>query len=154
MIFMDRIYFFSASMALELNEALEGYGVTDVVAVGLVNEPEPQRVRLEVRVENAEELIPGNFTTRLDCQLVLANLGAVGVDEARRLMGAVSMACWRVMRENWRMRALRHPLGEGADAEYDAAPFLVLELVPEVQPPEVNGASYEGVAAFRAWVQF
>lgn len=150
---MNRVQFFTDSIAMTLRAELTARGIT-LPVVGAVTDPEPEGERLEVRCESCEELIPGNATVRLDCQLGL-NLAAscMTAEEIEAELAAVGEACMAVLRQSWRGRALDDPRG-GDDEEYQAAPFLVLEMVPEVAVPEVNGASYEGVLAFRAYVQF
>ena len=108
----------------------------------------------EAKLEDVEEIIPGNETYRLECQVVV-NLAATSLsaEEIKQLLGAVGKASREVLSEPWRRRALADPRAE-FDPEYAAAPFLVLDLFTEVAPPEVSSAGYEGVLAFRAYVQF
>lgn len=150
---MNSTQFFTDSMALELREALAGSGI-ELPVVGQVSEPDADGLRLEVRCEGAEDLIPGNYTVRLDCQLVLhfADVGMTA-DEVEGMLAAVGMVCRQVLREPWEYRVLRDPR-PGRDEEYEAAPYLVLGIVPELQPVEVSGAAYVGVLGFRAFVQF
>lgn len=150
---MNRTQFFTDSMALALRRELERRGI-DVPVVGQINEPEPEGVRLEVRCEGSEEIIPGNQTYRLDCQVVL-NLSASSMTaaEIERMMEDVSMACGETLGADWRHVPVEDPRG-GEDAEYNASPFIVLDLITELQAPETNGTQYLGMLAFRAYVQF
>ena len=150
---MNRMQFFTESMASTLRQRLTEQGVK-LPVVGMVNDPEPQEARVEVRVEDVEEIIPGNETYRLECQ-VAVNLAATSLsaEEIKQMLGAVGKASREVLSEPWRRRALADPRAE-FDPEYAAAPFLVLDLFTEAAPLEVSSAGYEGVLAFRAYVQF
>lgn len=151
---MNRTQFFTDSIAASLREVAEQLSF-ELPVVGQINDPLPEHARLEVRCENIEELIPGNHTYRLDCQVVL-NLSAAAMtaEQVETTLEAASAVCRAALSEpDWRMQPLRDPRGEG-DEEYREAPFIVLDLVTEVAPPEVSGVNYLGVLAFRAFIQF
>lgn len=150
---MTHTQFFTDSIARTLEDALAAAGII-LPVYGQVSEPEAEHDRVEVRCNNTEEVIPGNYTTRLDCSVVLllsATMNsAAEVEATGAAVGAVVCA---VLKRPWKMVPLADPRAE-TDAEYEKAPFIVLDLVPEPANVEAGAEQYEMAADFRAYVQF
>lgn len=150
---MTSTQFFTDSIAATLADALSEMGIS-LPVYGQISEPEAEHDRIEVRCSSTEEIIPGNFTTRLDCQAVLV-LSATSNDawnvtsKGMRIASVVRS----VLGRDWRGKPLRDPRPE-TDAEYAAAPFIVLDLVPAATAVDTSTGGYELQAEFRAYVQF
>lgn len=146
--------FFTITVARELARGLACAGVSLPVR-GQVEDAAPDDDGLEVRVDEVEEVITGNYTVRLDGSVVLT-LRATGndrvavLDTARRVR---DVACEVMAPGRWKRRALE-PLGPYLDEEYEAAPYVVLELVSQPGNVEVGDVGYEFSIGFRAYVQF
>lgn len=140
-------------MAAVLADALAAAGI-HLPVYGQVSDPEAEHDRVEVRCQGTEEVIPGNYTTRLDCSVVLV-LSATAQDAAsvEALAAAVGAVVDTVLRRPWRHVPVQDPR-PGTDAEYELAPFVVLDLVPEPQTVETGAGAYELRVDFRAYVQF
>ncbi len=152
---MNRTQFFTDAIAAELRPALLEAGIT-LPVVGQVTDATPEGPRLEVRCEAAEEIVPGNYTMRLDCHLALTGLHAAeGEEETEGLLYRVADACWPVLSERarWKNRELPHPC-PGSDPEYDAAPFIVLDLIAAPDVLNTEELTYVSTLSFRAFVQF
>ena len=150
---MNYTQFFTDSMAMTIADALARAGI-DLPVYGQVTDPVEEHDRIEVRCESVEELIPGNYTTRLACSVVLllssGSNTAVEVETIAELVGAVVRD---VLNRPWRHTPLADPRAE-TDAEYERDPFIVLDLVPEPANTETDDTAYEMAMDFRAYVQF
>lgn len=148
------IQFFSDSMAATLSNALGAAGFT-LPVWGQVTDPATDTDRVEVRVNGTEEVIPGNLTTRVDCtvELVLHTADAANADTAQQTAQRVGDVVLEVLRRPWHRVPLPHPQ-PGTDAEYDAMPFIVLDLLPEAQNMSTEDGAWRFSADFRAYVQF
>lgn len=152
---MNRTQFFTDAIAAELRPALLEAGIA-LPVVGQVTDAAPEGPRLEVCCEAAEEVVPGNYTMRLDCHLSLTGLHAAErEEETEALLYRVADACWPTLaaREGWKNRDLPHPV-PGSDPEYEAAPFIVLDLIAAPDVLKTEDLTYVGVLSFRAYVQF
>lgn len=151
---MNRTQFFTDSLAGLLRARLSAAGIRGVDAVGSISNPQAEGPRVEVQVTSSDEMIPGNHTHRLDCQMACAGLSAAE-DEGRVevLLERVSAVAMELLLEPWVNRDLPAPPG-CQDAEYEAQPFVVLQLIAGLQPMETQDAGYEAVLPFRAYVQF
>lgn len=145
-------------MAAFLGQRLRAAGVT-LPVVGQVNDPVTDSERLEVRCDNAEEIIAGNHTVRLDCQVVMpASAIARSAAETERQLAAVGTVCHVALREGydgrgWKHQPLAHPQ-PGTDAEYEAEPFIVLDIFSDAAALEAESDGYKAVLGFKAYVQF
>lgn len=150
---MNYTQFFTDSIAATLQDALAHAGI-GLPVYGLVNDPEPEHDRIEVRCSGTEELIPGNYTMRLDCSVVLlASARANDAAEVEQLAADITPVVNGVLRRPWRHTPLADPRPQ-TDAEYEQNPFIVLALVPEPSDMETDGNSYAMQLDFRAYVQF
>lgn len=154
---MKETIFFSDSMAAVLAEALTAAGY-ELPVLGQVSEAEAEQERVEVRVSGVDELVPGNFTMRIDGEVVLV-LGAAlhSAAECEALAVGVGDVVRAVLGQDWRYKPLPWPESwqdEAERAQYEQLPFVVLEMV--VQPANVNAGSgwYECAVEYRAYVQF
>lgn len=150
---MNYVQFFTDSMAMTLADALAHAGV-ELPVYGQVSDPEAEHDRVEVRCNGTEELIPGNYTTRLDCSVVLlASASANDAAEVEQMAAQVAPVVNGVLNRPWKHVPLADPRAE-TDAEYEKAPFIVLDLVAEPANTETEGDSYALQLDFRAYVQF
>ena len=172
---MTYTQFFTDSIAATLADALEQAGI-GLPVYGQVSDPEAEHDRIEVRCNGTEEIIPGNYTTRLDCSVVLlVSASANDAAEVEQLAATVapvvnevlhrppaaaygsgvptSAGAYAVTGTSWKNVPLLDPRAE-ADAEYEKAPFIVLDLVAEPANVETDGNSYAMQLDFRAYVQF
>lgn len=149
---MNKTQILTDSLAMLVRGEMLAAGV-DLPVVGEVNDPEPEHTRVEVRVESAEEIIPGNETYRVDGVIALRVPALLPADEAEGGLERVAAPVRRALARDWRRFALPDPRGD-ADAEYAARPYLVLALIPTVQSLEEDGEAYRGIVGFRAYVQF
>lgn len=150
---MTYTQFFTDSMAATLEDALARAGI-GLPVYGQVSEPEAEHDRIEVRCNSTEEIIPGNYTTRLDCSVVLlASASANDAAEVEQLAAQVEPVVNGVLNRPWKNVPLTDPRAE-TDAEYEKAPFVVLDLVAEPANVETDGNSYAMQLDFRAYVQF
>ena len=150
---MTYTQFFTDSIAATLADALEQAGIS-LPVYGQVSDPEEEHDRLEVRCNGAEEIIPGNYTTRLDCSVVLlVSASANDTEEVEQMAARVAPVVNEVLHRPWKNTPLANPRAE-ADAEYEKAPFIVLDLVAEPANTETDGNSYAMQMDFRAYVQF
>ena len=101
---MQQIEFFTESLAQLVGDSMQEHGV-DLPVYGLVNDPEAEHDRVEVRVDGVDELIPGNFTMRIDGSVVLM-CGAAGMSDAEHseVATAVGAAVRAVMMRDWKAR--------------------------------------------------
>ncbi|MBR5887301.1 MAG: hypothetical protein IKZ07_03735 [Akkermansia sp.] len=150
---MTYTQFFTDSIAMTLADALSRAGI-GLPVYGQVSDPEAEHDRVEVRCAGTEELIPGNYTTRLDCSVVLlASASANDAAGVEQMAAQVAPVVNGVLRRPWRHTPLADPRAE-TDAEYEQAPFIVLDLVPEPANTETEDDSYALQVDFRAYVQF
>lgn len=150
---MTYTQFFTDSMAATLADALAHAGIS-LPVYGQVSDPEAEHDRIEVRCNGTDEVIPGNYTVRLDCSVVLV-LSATAQEAAavEEVAAAVAPVVNGVLRRPWRNVPLPDPRPE-TDAEYENAPFIVLDLVAEPANVETEGNGYALQLDFRAYVQF
>ena len=147
---MTYTQFFTDSIAATLADALAHAGI-GLPVYGQVSD---QHDRVEVRCNGTEEIIPGNYTTRLDCSVVLlASASANDAAEVEQLAAQVAPVVNAVLHRPWKNTPLLDPRAE-TDAEYEKAPFIVLDLVAEPANVETDGNSYAMQLDFRAYVQF
>ena len=150
---MTYTQFFTDSIAATLADALAHAGIS-LPVYGQVSDPEAEHDRVEVRCNGTEEIIPGNYTTRLDCSVVLlASASANDAAEVEQLAATVAPVVNGVLHRPWKNTPLLDPRAE-TDAEYEKAPFIVLDLVAEPANVETDGNSYAMQLDFRAYVQF
>ncbi len=150
---MNYTQFFTDSIAMTLTDALTHEGI-GLPVYGQVSDPEAEHDRIEVRCTSTEEIIPGNYTTRMDCSVVLlASASANDAAEVKQLAAAVAPVVNEVLHRPWNNTPLADPRAE-TDAEYEKAPFIVLDLVAEPANTETDGNSYAMQLDFRAYVQF
>ena len=150
---MNYTQFFTDSIAMTLADALAHAGI-GLPVYGQVNAPEAEHDRVEMRCSGMEELIPGNYTMRLDCSVVLlVSARANDAAEVEQLAAQVGAVVNGVLNRPWKNTPLADPRAEG-DAEYEQNPFIVLDLVPEPANVETDGNSYAMQLDFRAYVQF
>lgn len=150
---MTYTQFFTDSIAATLADALAHAGIS-LPVYGQVSDPEAEHDRVEVRCTGTEEIIPGNYTTRLDCSVVLlASASANDAAEVEQLAAQVAPVVNGVLHRPWKNTPLADPRPE-TDAEYEKAPFIVLDLVAEPANVETDGNSYAMQLDFRAYVQF
>lgn len=150
---MNYTQFFTDSIAMTLADALSHAGI-GLPVYGQVSDPEAEHDRVEMRCSGTEELIPGNYTMRLDCSVVLlASARANGAEEVEQLAAQVGTVVNGVLKRPWKHVPLADPRAE-TDAEYEQNPFIVLDLVPEPANVETDGNSYAMQLDFRAYVQF
>lgn len=150
---MTYTQFFTDSIAATLADALVHAGIS-LPVYGQVSDPEAEHDRVEVRCNSTEELIPGNYTTRLDCSVVLlASASANDAEEVEQMAAQVAPVVNRVLHRPWKNTPLLDPRPE-TDEEYEKAPFVVLDLVAEPANVETDGNSYAMQLDFRAYVQF
>lgn len=150
---MTYTQFFTDSIAATLADALEQAGI-GLPVYGQVSDPEAEHDRVEIRCTGTEEIIPGNYTTRLDCSVVLlASASANDAAEVEQLAATVAPVVNGVLHRPWKNTPLLDPRAED-DAEYEKAPFIVLDLVAEPANTETDGTSYAMQMDFRAYVQF
>ena len=150
---MTYTQFFTDSIAATLADALVHEGI-ELPVYGQITDPEAEHDRIEVRCNGAEEIVPGNYTTRLDCSVVLL-LSSTQQDAAtvETIAAQVAPVVSTVLHRPWRNTPLADPRPE-TDAEYEQAPFIVLDLVPEPANIEKEDSSYALQLDFRAYVQF
>ena len=150
---MTYTQFFTDSIAATLADALAHAGIS-LPVYGQVSDPEAEHDRVEVRCSGTEEIIPGNYTTRLDCSVVLlASASANDAAEVEQLAATMAPVVNEVLHRPWKNTPLADPRAE-TDAEYEKAPFIVLDLVAEPANVETDGNSYAMQLDFRAYVQF
>lgn len=150
---MTYTQFFTDSIAATLADALAHAGIS-LPVYGQVSDPEAEHDRVEIRCTGTEEIIPGNYTTRLDCSVVLlASASANDAAEVEQLAATVAPVVNEVLHRPWKNTPLADPRAE-TDAEYEKAPFIVLDLVAEPANVETDGNSYAMQLDFRAYVQF
>lgn len=150
---MTYTQFFTDSIAMTLADALEQAGI-GLPVYGQVSDPEAEHDRVEVRCTGTEEIIPGNYTTRLDCSVVLlVSASTNDAAEVEQLSARIAPVVNGVLRRPWKNTPLLDPRAE-TDAEYEKAPFIVLDLVAEPANTETDGNSYAMQLDFRAYVQF
>ncbi len=161
---MTYTQFFTDSIAMTLADALAHEGI-GLPVYGQVSDPEAEHDRVEVRCNSTEEIIPGNYTTRLDCSVVLlVSASANSTEEVEKLAARLTPVVNGVLNRppaaaygsgvtSWKNVPLRDPRAE-TDAEYEKAPFIVLDLVVEPANTESDGTSYAMQLDFRAYVQF
>lgn len=138
---------------MTLADALAHAGIS-LPVYGQVSDPEAEHDRVEVRCNGTEEIIPGNYTTRLDCSVVLlASASANDAAEVKQLAASLAPVVNGVLHRSWKNTPLADPRAE-TDAEYEKAPFIVLDLVAEPANTETDGTSYAMQLDFRAYVQF
>lgn len=156
---MTYTQFFTDSIAMTLADALEQAGI-GLPVYGQVSDPEAEHDRVEVRCSGTEEIIPGNYTTRLDCSVVLVVSASMNdTEEVEGLAAQVAPVVNGVLRRSWKNIPLQPPPSYGMASaaeleEYNAAPFIVLDLVAEPANMETDGTSYAMQMDFRAYVQF
>lgn len=165
---MNYTQFFTDSIAMTLADALAHAGI-GLPVYGQVSAPEAEHDRVEMRCSGTEELIPGNYTMRLDCSVVLlVSARANDAAEVEQLAAQVGTVVNGVLNRPWKNTPLLDPRAETrlrvsqrslapprqADAEYEQTPFIVLDLVPEPANVETDGHSYAMQVDFRAYVQF
>lgn len=154
---MNQVQFLTDSMAGLIASALLSEGL-ELPVYGQVNDPVAEHDRLEVRCTGVDEIIPGNYTMRVDCEAVL-HMGA-GVNDAGEVeaaAAAVGAAVRSVLMRDWKNKPLPWPdalIDEQERAEYELMPFVVLDIVAEPQAAEVGGSQYEWATGFRVYVQF
>lgn len=161
---MNYTQFFTDSIAMTLADALAHAGIS-LPVYGQVSDPEAEHDRIEVRCTGTEEIIPGNYTTRLDCSVVLlASASANDAAEVEQLAATVAPVVNEVLHRppaaaygsgvtSWKNTPLADPRAE-TDAEYEKEPFIVIDLVAEPANVETDGNSYAMQMDFRAYVQF
>lgn len=150
---MNYTQFFTDSIAATLQGALAHAGIS-LPVYGQVSDPEEEHDRLEVRCNGAEEIIPGNYTTRLDCSVVLLlSAGTNTAAEVEQLAADITPVVNGVLRRPWKHTPLADPRPQ-TDAEYEQNPFIVLDLVPEPANTETEENGYAMQLDFRAYVQF
>lgn len=150
---MTHTQFFTDSIAKEIAASAAAAGL-ELPVYGQISDAEAEHDRIEVRCESTEEVIPGNYTTRLDCSVVLVlSATAHSANEIEALAADVGECIMRVLGRDWRWAPLADPREE-SEAEYEAAPFIVLDLVPNPANVEAAGDTYEMRMDFRAYVQF
>lgn len=150
---MNYTQFFTDSIAMTLEDALAHEGI-GLPVYGQVSDPEAEHDRVEIRCTGTEEIIPGNYTTRLDCSVVLlASASANDAAEVEQLAATVAPVVNEVLHRPWKNTPLADPRAE-TDAEYEKMPFIVLDLVAEPANVEADGNSYAMQLDFRAYVQF
>lgn len=150
---MNYTQFFTDSIAMTLADALAHEGIC-LPVYGQVSDPEAEHDRIEVRCTGTEEIIPGNYTTRLDCSVVLlVSASANDTEEVERMAARVAPVVNKALNRPWKNTPLADPRAE-TDAEYEKAPFIVLDLVAEPANTETDGTSYAMQLDFRAYVQF
>lgn len=150
---MTYTQFFTDSIAMTLADALEQAGI-GLPVYGQVSDPEAEHDRIEVRCSGTEEIIPGNYTTRLDCSVVLVvSASANDTEDVEELAAQVAPVVNGVLHRPWKHVPLEDPRAE-THAEYEKAPFIVLDLVAEPANTETDGNSYAMPLDFRAYVQF
>ena len=151
--------FFTDSFAMMLADALAHAGI-GLPVYGQVSDPEAEHDRIEVRCTGTEEMIPGNYTTRLDCSVVLlVSASANDSEEVEQMAAQVAPVVNGVFHRPWKNTPLPPPPSYGVASaaeleEYNAAPFIVLDLVAEPANTETDGTSYAMQLDFRAYVQF
>lgn len=154
---MNQVQFLTDSMAGLMASALLTAGL-ELPVYGQVNEPLEEHDRLEVRCTGVEELIPGNYTMRVDCAAVFhIAAGVHAATEVEVEAAAVGEAVRSVLLRDWKNKPLPWPdaiMDEEARAEYELLPFIVLDIVAEPQAVEVSGSQYEWATGFRVYVQF
>lgn len=154
---MVEVQFFTECIARKVSAALEAAGI-DVPVYAQVNEAEAEHDRVEVRCDGVSEVIPGNYTMRLDCSVVYVagvarSFAAAHVDAA----AAVGECVRGVLSSHWHRVALEWPEGYGSEeeeAEYALFPFVVLDLFAEPGALDAGSGEYEWQCEFRAYVQF
>ncbi len=150
---MTYTQFFTDSIAMTLADALAHEGI-GLPVYGQVSDPEAEHDRIEVRCTGTEEIIPGNYTTRLDCSVVLlVSASANDTEEVERMAARVAPVVNKALNRPWKNTPLADPRAD-TDAEYEKAPFIVLDLVAEPANTETDGTSYAMQLDFRAYVQF
>lgn len=150
---MTYTQFFTDSIAATLADALAHAGIS-LPVYGQVSDPEAEHDRVEIRCNGTEEIIPGNYTTRLDCSVVLlASASANDAAEVKQLAATVAPVVNGVLHRPWKNTPLADPRAE-TDVEYEKEPFIVLNLVAEPANTETDGTSYAMQLDFRAYVQF
>ncbi len=154
---MNQVQFLTDSMAGLLAVACEAAGV-DIPVYGQVNEPIEELDRLEVRCDGVDEIIPGNYTMRVDCRAVL-HLGAAVNDaaEVEAKAAAVGAAVRGVLLRDWKNKPLPWPdvlEDEEERREYELLPYVVLDLLAEPDDITASGSEYEWATRFRVYVQF
>ena len=156
---MNYTQFFTDSIAMTLADALAHAGI-GLPVYGQVSDPEAEHDRVEMRCSGTEELIPGNYTMRLDCSVVLlVSARANDAAAVEQLAAQVGKVVNGVLNRPWKNTPLPPPPSYGVASaaeleEYNAAPFIVLALVPEPANVETDGHSYAMQVDFRAYVQF
>ncbi len=156
---MTYTQFFTDSIAATLADALAREGI-GLPVYGQVSDPEAEHDRVEVRCTGTEELIPGNYTMRLDCNVVLlVSASTNDAEEVEQMAARVAPVVNKALNRPWKNTPLPPPPSYGVASaaeleEYNAAPFIVLDLVAEPANTETDGNSYAMQLDFRAYVQF
>ena len=149
---MDNTRFFTESISELIQRVLEERGI-GLPVWGQVLDPETPCERIEVRCDAVEEVIPGNYTVRVDCSVVLLLDAARPAAEAAALAARVSECARSVLERDWHNKPLPAPEAE-VDEEYEAEPFIVLGLVAAVENVAPEGNEFAWRIDFRAYVQF
>lgn len=149
---MNRTQFFTDALAAMLASELAAAGI-DLLVRGAVTPPSRHGDRLDVVVTGVDDLIPGNYTVKITGLLLLHVAEVVDAVKVERRVAEVGDVVRGVLCSNWRHRPLPHPV-PGSDPEYDAEPFLVLDLVAAPQHIDVAANGYQAQQEFRAYVQF
>lgn len=150
---MNHTQFFTDSLAGVLAAALGAAGIS-LPVYGQIHDAEAPHNRIEVRCNGVDEIIPGNATARLDGSIVLLLHATVSAKEAERTAADVAAVLETALApERWRKYPLPLPPAV-QDAEYTAAPFIVLELCTAPAGAETAGQFYALAVDYRAYVQF
>lgn len=156
---MNYTQFFTDSIAATLQDALAHAGI-GLPVYGQVSDPEAEHDRIEVRCSGTEEIIPGNYTMRLDCNVVLlVSASTNDAAEVEHLASRIAPVVNGVLNRHWKNTPLPPPPSYGVASaaeleEYNAAPFILLDLAAEPANMETDGNSYAMHLDFRAYVQF
>ena len=101
--------FFTDSIAATLADALAHAGI-GLPVYGQVSDPEAEHDRIEVRCTGTEEIIPGNYTTRLDCSVVLlVSASANDTEEVEQMAARVAPVVNKALNRPWKNTPLADP---------------------------------------------
>lgn len=153
---MNQVQFLTDSMAGLFAAACAAAGL-ELPVYGQVTDPTAEHDCMEVRCEGVDELIPGNYTMRVDCSVVL-RLGAATreAEEIEALAGVIGEAVRGVLLRDWKYKPLPWPEtleDEAERQEYEEMPYVVLDMLAEPASVEV-AAQYEWAVRFRVYIQF